>query len=160
MSAKDLSKASSSLRSLKSTVPEFDSYLRKTVYCMRVNSIDSSLIKLMASNRVRPVSPKFVSPSTLTINGAYPGPQYRIASRSSSHCFNSSTSSHLLVTFAKNATVRNCIGLKVCSHCNHSGFNHVSVFSREFLNPITQVGEGSAISHETGTRPKRVFLCL
>jgi DNA repair protein RAD16 len=28
---------------------------------------------------------------------------------------------------------------KVCNHCNHSGFNHISVFNQELLNPITQV---------------------
>jgi DNA repair protein RAD16 len=27
---------------------------------------------------------------------------------------------------------------KMCTHCNHSGFNHVSVFNQEILNPITQ----------------------
>ena len=27
---------------------------------------------------------------------------------------------------------------KMCNHCNHSGFNHVSVFNQEILNPITQ----------------------
>ena len=27
---------------------------------------------------------------------------------------------------------------KMCNHCNHSGFNHVSVFNQELLNPITQ----------------------
>ena len=27
---------------------------------------------------------------------------------------------------------------KKCSHCNHSGFNHVSIFNQELLNPITQ----------------------
>ena len=26
---------------------------------------------------------------------------------------------------------------KMCSHCNHSGFSHVSVFNQEILNPIT-----------------------
>jgi DNA repair protein RAD16 len=26
---------------------------------------------------------------------------------------------------------------KMCAHCNHSGFNHVSVFNQEILNPIT-----------------------
>ena len=26
---------------------------------------------------------------------------------------------------------------KMCTHCNHSGFNHVSVFNQEILNPIT-----------------------
>lgn len=26
---------------------------------------------------------------------------------------------------------------KMCMHCNHSGFNHVSVFNQEILNPIT-----------------------
>lgn len=27
---------------------------------------------------------------------------------------------------------------KMCNHCNHSGFSHVSVFNQEILNPITQ----------------------
>lgn len=27
---------------------------------------------------------------------------------------------------------------KKCAHCNHSGFNHVSIFNQELLNPITQ----------------------
>ncbi|KAL9605120.1 MAG: hypothetical protein Q9219_000054 [cf. Caloplaca sp. 3 TL-2023] len=27
---------------------------------------------------------------------------------------------------------------KKCTHCNHSGFNHVSIFNQELLNPITQ----------------------
>ena len=27
---------------------------------------------------------------------------------------------------------------KMCTHCKHSGFNHVSVFNQEILNPITQ----------------------
>jgi DNA repair protein RAD16 len=27
---------------------------------------------------------------------------------------------------------------KMCTHCNHSGFNHISVFNQELLNPITQ----------------------
>ncbi len=27
---------------------------------------------------------------------------------------------------------------KMCTHCNHSGFNHVSLFNQEILNPITQ----------------------
>ncbi len=27
---------------------------------------------------------------------------------------------------------------KMCTHCMHSGFNHVSVFNQEILNPITQ----------------------
>ena len=27
---------------------------------------------------------------------------------------------------------------KMCNHCNHSGFNHISVFNQEILNPITQ----------------------
>jgi DNA repair protein RAD16 len=27
---------------------------------------------------------------------------------------------------------------KMCTHCNHSGFQHVSVFNQEILNPITQ----------------------
>ena len=27
---------------------------------------------------------------------------------------------------------------KMCTHCNHSGFSHVSVFNQEILNPITQ----------------------
>jgi DNA repair protein RAD16 len=27
---------------------------------------------------------------------------------------------------------------KKCSHCNHSGFNHVSIFNQELLAPITQ----------------------
>ena len=27
---------------------------------------------------------------------------------------------------------------KMCTHCHHSGFNHVSVFNQELLNPITQ----------------------
>ena len=30
---------------------------------------------------------------------------------------------------------------KMCNHCNHSGFNHVSVFNQELLNPITQGGD-------------------
>ena len=33
---------------------------------------------------------------------------------------------------------------KMCNHCNHSGFNHVSVFNQELLNPITQ-GEDPAL---------------
>lgn len=27
---------------------------------------------------------------------------------------------------------------KKCTHCDHSGFNHVSIFNQELLNPITQ----------------------
>ena len=27
---------------------------------------------------------------------------------------------------------------KMCSHCHHSGFSHVSIFNQELLNPITQ----------------------
>ena len=27
---------------------------------------------------------------------------------------------------------------KKCSSCNHTGFNHVSIFNQELLNPITQ----------------------
>ncbi|KAL8941525.1 MAG: hypothetical protein Q9211_001789 [Gyalolechia sp. 1 TL-2023] len=27
---------------------------------------------------------------------------------------------------------------KKCTHCNHSGFSHVSIFNQELLNPITQ----------------------
>ena len=30
---------------------------------------------------------------------------------------------------------------KMCSKCKHSGFNHVSVFNQEILNPITQIEE-------------------
>ena len=30
---------------------------------------------------------------------------------------------------------------KMCNHCNHSGFNHISVFNQELLNPITQGGD-------------------
>ena len=33
---------------------------------------------------------------------------------------------------------------KMCNHCKHSGFNHVSVFNQEILNPITQ-GEDPAL---------------
>lgn len=33
---------------------------------------------------------------------------------------------------------------KVCTKCNHSGFNHVSVFNQEILNPITQ-GDNPAL---------------
>lgn len=29
---------------------------------------------------------------------------------------------------------------KMCNHCGHSGFSHVSVFNQEILNPITQNG--------------------
>ena len=27
---------------------------------------------------------------------------------------------------------------RMCTHCNHSGFSHVSIFNQEILNPITQ----------------------
>lgn len=30
---------------------------------------------------------------------------------------------------------------KVCEHCKHSGFQHVSIFNQELLNPITQQGD-------------------
>jgi DNA repair protein RAD16 len=30
---------------------------------------------------------------------------------------------------------------KKCQHCNHSGFQHVSIFNQELLNPITQQGD-------------------
>ncbi|RMZ91067.1 hypothetical protein DV736_g1703, partial [Chaetothyriales sp. CBS 134916] len=33
---------------------------------------------------------------------------------------------------------------KMCTQCRHSGFNHVSVFNQEILNPITQ-GEDTAL---------------
>lgn len=33
---------------------------------------------------------------------------------------------------------------KVCTHCKHSGFNHVSIFNQELLNPITQGENASA----------------
>jgi DNA repair protein RAD16 len=36
---------------------------------------------------------------------------------------------------------------KMCNHCNHSGFNHISVFNQELLNPITQ-GENPALRKE------------
>jgi DNA repair protein RAD16 len=36
---------------------------------------------------------------------------------------------------------------KMCNHCNHSGFNHVSVFNQELLNPITQ-GEDPALRRD------------
>jgi DNA repair protein RAD16 len=36
---------------------------------------------------------------------------------------------------------------KMCNHCNHSGFNHVSVFNQELLNPITQ-GQDPALRKE------------
>ena len=36
---------------------------------------------------------------------------------------------------------------KMCNHCNHSGFNHVSVFNQELLNPITQ-GESPTLRKE------------
>lgn len=37
---------------------------------------------------------------------------------------------------------------KMCTHCNHSGFNHVSVFNQEILNPITS-GE-SKLARQVG----------
>jgi DNA repair protein RAD16 len=36
---------------------------------------------------------------------------------------------------------------KMCNHCNHSGFNHISVFNQELLNPITQ-GESPTLRKE------------
>ena len=30
---------------------------------------------------------------------------------------------------------------KKCTHCKHSGFNHVSIFNQEILNPITQADD-------------------
>jgi DNA repair protein RAD16 len=36
---------------------------------------------------------------------------------------------------------------KMCNHCNHSGFNHISVFNQELLNPITQ-GESPELRKE------------
>ena len=36
---------------------------------------------------------------------------------------------------------------KKCTHCNHSGFSHVSIFNQELLNPITQ-GEDPELRKE------------
>jgi DNA repair protein RAD16 len=40
---------------------------------------------------------------------------------------------------------------KMCNHCNHSGFSHVSVFNQELLNPITQ-GDNPALRKEGLTK--------